>query len=126
MSKYQFYRNRYPLGIVVFSLIAGTLSLILHLAGGSDLTVWFSQYLLTLSAVGLGILLLGTVLLDAFYELMGELVNHLGDHHSPDYREEFLGLQRELDKIQNQNDLAMRQLENLESQLSSLEDNLID
>ncbi len=120
MNKYQVYRQRFPL-VLLWAIVFIIASFLVDRSSDTQTAEWFSMFLSMLGAVFVGTVIVGTLLLEMLPLLANDDALYL-EEGQYNLAQELQAMRQEIAKIQNQNDTITKELEDIESQITSLED----
>lgn len=124
MRKYQMYRQRFPF-IILWAVVLAGISYVVDMSSDTQTAQWFSQFLGSLSAAFVGAGIVGTLMIELLPLLANDDALYL-EEGQYNLAQELQAMRQEISKVQNQNDTIAKELESLESQITSLEDTLSD
>lgn len=120
MNKYQVYRQRFPL-VFFWAIVFIVASFLVDRSSDTQTAQWFSACLSMLGAVFVGTAIVGTLLLEMLPLLANDDAMYL-EEGQYNLAQELQAIRQEIAKIQNQNDIITKDLEDIENQITSLED----
>lgn len=124
MRKYQLYRQRFPF-IILWAVVFAVISYIVDRSSDTQTAQWFSLLLLSLGTAFVAAAIIGTLIIELLPLLANDDTIYL-EEGQYNLAKEIEAIRQEIAKVQNQNDIITKELEDIESQITSLEDTLSD
>ena len=122
MRKYQLYRQRFPLTLF-WTVVFAVISYIVDTSSDTQTAQWFSLFLLSLSTAFVAAAIVGTLVIELLPLLVNDDTVYL-EEGQYNLAKEIEAIRQEIAKVQNQNDTITKELEGIESQITSLEDTI--